>query len=349
MTCFLPWQLTNLHKLAQRVNNNTLPHAMLLTGNSGLGKLEFAQNFAHLLLCESQALLSTTKSNAADVETLLPCGHCHSCKLISAGTHPDLSIVAPESDNGIIGIDQIRQLREFFLLKSQVSRAQVAIISPADKLNTFSANGLLKTLEEPTHNSYLLLVSHSPYRLLATIRSRCQIIRFNAPSRQIARDWLLSQEHALAEEELDPLLTLSAGAPLTARKYWQDKTLDKYREFMRDLEKMAQNQLDPVSLVSKYLTVDPLLMINWLSLLTFNMVRLKLKAPAVDMPNNVNGLVDPRLIANIDVSVLFAYLDKLTEYTRLLQSQVNVQLSLEDIIIEWSMLQHHKSNPFPVS
>jgi len=113
MTGFFPWQITNLRKLAQRVENNTLPHAMLLTGNSGLGKREFAQNFAHLLLCENQLF-----SDVEAFEKLRPCGGCHSCKLIAAGTHPDLSIVAPESDNGIIGIDQIRQLREFFLLKS---------------------------------------------------------------------------------------------------------------------------------------------------------------------------------------------------------------------------------------
>jgi len=348
MTGFLPWQLTNLRNLVKRVEDNALPHAMLLTGNRGLGKLEFAQNFAHLLLCESQTLLTTVTSSTTQVENLRPCGHCHSCKLVSAGTHPDLRIVEPESDAGIIGIDQIRQLREFFLLKCQVSQAQVAIISPADKLNNFSANGLLKTLEEPTHNSYLLLVSHAPYRLLPTIRSRCQIVRFNAPSREIARDWLLSQDLTFAEKDMEQLLTLSAGAPLTARKYLQDKTIDKYREFIRDLEKLQQNQIDPVSLVSKYLTIDPLLIINWLSLLTFNMVRLKLKAPAVDISNNDNRLYDPALIAKIDASVLFEYLDKLNEYTRLLESQVNVQLSLEDIIIEWSMLQNHKSVPFPV-
>lgn len=342
MTNFLPWQLSNLDNLKKRVETNTLPHALLLTGNRGLGKLDFAQQFAHLLLCESLDISTVT-----ELESLISCGQCHSCKLVAAGNHPDLSIVEPEADKEIIGIDRIRQLREFFLLKSQVSHAQVAIVSPADKLNNFAANSLLKTLEEPTHNSYLFLVSHAPYRLLPTIRSRCQIVRFNTPGKEIARNWLLSQNLSLAEGDLEQLLTLSAGAPLTARKYLQDKTLDKYREFIQDLEKLMKNQIDPVSLVSNYLSIDPLLVINWLSILTYNMVRLKLKAPVVDISNNYNSLLDPQTIEKIDGSVLFEYLDKLTENTRLLESQVNVQLSLEDIIIEWTMLQYRKSVPFP--
>ena len=105
MTHFLPWQLANLDSLKKRVENNALPHALLLTGNRGLGKLEFAQHFAHLLLCESLDFSTPT-----EVESLKPCGQCHSCKLVAAGTHPDLSIVQPEADKEIIGIDQIRQL-----------------------------------------------------------------------------------------------------------------------------------------------------------------------------------------------------------------------------------------------
>ncbi len=342
MTHHYPWQLSNLQHLKQRVEDKVLPHAILLTGNRGLGKREFAQYFAHLLLCESSVFSAATK-----LEDLKPCGHCHSCKLILADTHPDLSIVEPEKDNGIIGIDQIRQLREFFLLKSQVSRVQVAIVSPADKLNNFAANSLLKTLEEPTHNSYLFLVSHTPYRLLPTIRSRCQIVRFNTPNRQLASDWLVSQNLALADGDLQQLLALSGGAPLTAKKYAQDKSLDKYREFVRDLVKLKENQIDPVSMVHNYLTIDPRLIINWLSRLVINMVRLKLRLPSVDISNDDNSLYDGHTMAKIDETALFEYLDKLTEYTRLLESQVNVQLSLEDVIIEWTMLQNRKSAPFP--
>lgn len=146
-----------------------LAHALLLAGPRGAGKSGFAARLASWLLCES-----------ADSRQK-PCGSCRSCVQIAAGLHPNLMRLAPAEDKRDIAIEDVRELLERLQLSSHYGQAKVAIVEPADALNASGVNALLKTIEEPPSNTHVLLVSERWRALPATLRSRCQILRFAKP------------------------------------------------------------------------------------------------------------------------------------------------------------------------
>lgn len=196
-----------------------LPHALLLYGPQGVGKLHLAERFAQLLLCES-----------ADRATM-PCGRCDGCRWFLAGHHPDARFVEPEAiarqapveesdtaerpkgkPSSEIRIEQIRALPDFLNIGSHRGGRRVAIVHPAEAMNAHAANALLKSLEEPPQGAIFLLVSHRPSQLLATIRSRCVPMPIPLPDRGVARAWLEGQGIRDAPRWLD----YAGGAPLRA-------------------------------------------------------------------------------------------------------------------------------------
>jgi DNA polymerase-3 subunit delta' len=202
----LPWQRTAATEaLTARAS---WPHALLISGPRGIGKRTLALNFARSLLCEAPRTDG------------LACGACASCRYVAAGQHPDLQLVEPFTidDDGevkpldAIPVDRIRALIRWALITSHRRRAKVAVIVPAEAMNAEAANALLKTLEEPPQDTYLLLVSHQPGRVPATLRSRCR--RFAAPGADagVAQRWLADQGVAAPAT----VLAQAGGAPLLA-------------------------------------------------------------------------------------------------------------------------------------
>lgn len=190
-----------LQQLLHNREQGKLGHAWLLYGKPGSGKKQLWQQLAHILLCQAP------HRNAA-------CGQCKSCLLLAAGTHPDYMDLQPEpSESGktsTLRIDQIRQLAEFAVLTPQYATQRVVIIDPVDQMNLQAANALLKTLEEPTAHTLLLLVCHDLDRLLPTLRSRCQRIAMpasavlNDPSLPVwSQNWLARFGNRLIEQKLD--------------------------------------------------------------------------------------------------------------------------------------------------
>ncbi|HEY2862757.1 MAG TPA: DNA polymerase III subunit delta' [Casimicrobiaceae bacterium] len=184
------------------------PQALLIAGRRGLGKRGLALHFARALLCE-------TPLPDGD-----PCGICHSCVYVAAGTHPDMRLIEPvlvDEDGNItvvdaITVDRIRELTAFTYLSTHRHRAKVAVVVPAEAMNAAAANALLKTLEEPPADTYLMLVSHHPARLPATIVSRCQRLLVPEPDAAAAATWLATQSVADGAR----MLALAGGAPLLA-------------------------------------------------------------------------------------------------------------------------------------
>jgi DNA polymerase-3 subunit delta' len=205
-TGLLPWQ----HDAARTAlaGRATWPHALLLTGREGIGKRGLALEFARALLCEDAR---------ADGSA---CGECDGCRYVAAFQHPDLRIVEPVEidDEGAatpapwITVAHIRALIEWAQLTSHRGMAKVAVIAPAERVNAAAANALLKTLEEPPAGTYLILVSHQPGRLPATVRSRCRVMAAPFPEFGSARAWLAEQ----GAGKPDALLAQAGGAPLAA-------------------------------------------------------------------------------------------------------------------------------------
>lgn len=194
----------------------SLPHALLLHGPRGIGKVHLASAFATSLLCEG------TRSAAG-----FACGQCPSCRWIGQGTNPDLRIVGLGGDEDVeeggsrstskapptqIRIIQIRALQDWITLGSHRNGWRIALIHPAEAMNAASANALLKTLEEPPPNALLLLVAHQIDRLLPTVLSRCQKLACPYPEHGVAESWLTAQQVKSPRETL----ALVGGAPLIA-------------------------------------------------------------------------------------------------------------------------------------
>ncbi len=211
-------------------------HAYLFVGPEGVGKRTFAIELAKSLLCEHP------------LEVLAACGQCASCLLVDAGTHPDLFVVAKPEDKNVFPIDLMRHLCEGFTLKTARGRGKVAVRDGADDLNDASANCFLKTLEEPPPGSLFILIGTSVDLQMATIRSRCQTIRFAPLSAELVADLLARA--ALPEPSLAPrLVRLAQGSPGRALAL-ADPELWKFRG--RLLESLASSRIDTVGLGKEF-------------------------------------------------------------------------------------------------
>lgn len=199
-----------------------LPHALLIHGVPGVGKLALAERFAQFLLCERRGQGSS------------PCGSCEACRWFLADNHPDMRYVEPEAlaQHVIFGedpekedekrkpslqirIEQARALADFVNLASHRGGRRVAIIYPAEDMNEATANSLLKNLEEPPPGAMFLLVSHRPSALLPTIRSRCVPVPVPLPDAKTAAAWLEGQ----GVREPARWLAFAGGAPMRALEY----------------------------------------------------------------------------------------------------------------------------------
>lgn len=170
--------------LSAAVTSGRLPHALLIAGEAGIGKAALALWLVQRRWC------------AADEP---PCLTCPTCRKVSTGNHPDVTLLRREPDEGVLTVDRVREeVVEALALASTEGRGRVVILDGADDLNEEAQNALLKTLEEPPRDSLLVLVTAREERLLDTIRSRCQEVR----------------AHPLAAEEM---ADLQAGDPLLAR------------------------------------------------------------------------------------------------------------------------------------
>lgn len=223
-----------------------LPHALLIHGAPGIGKLALAERLAKLMLCESPASFTE------------PCGRCGPCRWIEARNHPDLRRLEPEAlaapvpgeeptrpEKGSrpsleIKVDQVRELADFLNVGSHRGGRRIAIVHPAEAMNVHAANSLLKSLEEPSASVVFLLVSHRPARLLPTIRSRCVAVPVPMPSAEEAQKWL--EEQGIADARR--WLAFAGGAPLLALEY---ASAEKSEDLGRMLELLNRGELDALA------------------------------------------------------------------------------------------------------
>ncbi|WP_323017485.1 DNA polymerase III subunit delta' [Castellaniella sp.] len=214
---FLPWQQPLARSwLADR---ERFAHAWLIHGLPGIGQQEFAAAGAASLLCESP-------------QSGLACGQCQACRWVQAGNHPDLRRIRPDAvaaqegaaeDSDEAGggkkqpsrdirIEQIRSLLPWFNTATHRGGWRVALLYPAESLNTIAANALLKVLEEPPAHTVFLLVAQAPDRLLPTLVSRCRRLPLPAPDTAQALAWLQAQD----VDQAVTRLAAAGGAPLLA-------------------------------------------------------------------------------------------------------------------------------------
>ena len=248
MSALAPWQQRVLDGAMASLAEGRLGHALLFSGAARMGKNAVAMRIAQRLLCASPG---------ADG---LACGHCRACQLFTAGTHPDFRFTSYlPNDKGDklrseLVVDQMRELGHWFSLTPQMGVAQVAMITPAHAMNLNASNALLKTLEEPSRDRYLLLVTDRPGRLPSTIRSRCQRLEFRPPGKAEAMDWLRAQGHG--EAALAPALHAARGHPGLASEWLATGGLELRRQVLAELNALSQSRQSPIELAQQWLADD---------------------------------------------------------------------------------------------
>ena len=227
----LPWLAEPLRQALQTQR----AHALLLYGPKGVGQFELATALAQAWLCE---LNSPTASTAKP----FACGHCASCRLVLARSHPDLLVLLPEALRESLGwaggegeegasdksskakpskdikVEAVRVAVSFAQTTSARGRGKVVVVHPAERMNAIAANTLLKTLEEPPGDSRFVLSCAAPEALLPTIRSRCQALPLGLPPTAEAAAWLAARSIVRP----DVLLAAAGGQPLEALEWAAD-------------------------------------------------------------------------------------------------------------------------------
>ncbi|HET6565439.1 MAG TPA: DNA polymerase III subunit delta', partial [Xanthomonadales bacterium] len=259
-----PWLQDARQQFNQQFLAGRLPHAVLLSGPAGLGKMQLAREMATSLLCLQP------HREAEQNQPGLACGLCKSCLLFKGGAHPDFRLVTfiqrekSEELKTIIGVDQIRELIASMQLTNGLSPRKVAIVHPAEAMNRNAANALLKTLEEPLGEVVLMLVSNDASRLAATIRSRCQSLPIRPPAPEDSKTWL--QEYSkVGPDEASLALQAAANSPLQAALLLQQGRVDDYRNLLELLQRISQDSEELAAAYDALFKLEPTELWHWLA------------------------------------------------------------------------------------
>ncbi|HET8699369.1 MAG TPA: hypothetical protein VFO94_17920 [Gammaproteobacteria bacterium] len=327
-----PWLRPALRQLDTAREQGRLGHAWLVAGPAGVGKLNLALVVAHRLLHAGRAgeppELAPAEAAGAMRDRHEPYDH-----------HPDLHWLFPKrkdddkEDKGkakakeprTIAVEQIRDAIESLALKSHGGRAKVVIVEPADGLTVAAANALLKTLEEPSEDTYLLLLSHQPQRLPATIRSRCQRLDIAAPPPEVLRDWLGGPE----PQRFAALWHATGGAPIAMAELLSDKDLSKTKEIADKLAYISNDAINVQPVAAAWAKPDSTeLVLSAAGRLLHRAIRLRLAGavstsitdPAADVLHNA--------WSKLTLRQLFVQYDRAEQLLTQLGGGVNMELAL---------------------
>ena len=324
------WHKKIWDQLVSSASQQRMAHALLLHGPAGVGKLRFAVEYAKYMLCEQPV------SSQA-------CGRCKSCSLSlseSGNTaHPDLHIIQPEEPGKAIKVDQIRALISGLTLTRHTEGYRVVVISPAESLNVSASNSLLKTLEEPPVNTLIILISNQVSQLLATIRSRTQMIHFPLPGTTDSLSWLRNE--GMSNPEL--CLKLAGGAPLTAQQFGDSDTISSRNSHFSDWQDVAHGKADAIEIAAKWskqgLNSASSMPISWVYGWILDMLRILQGASTDQLSNNDFSEILHNLAIQVDLDSLYKLVDRVNESIRMMDSSANQQMLLEGILLNWAGLK----------
>jgi len=325
----LPWQYTLWQRLTAQHQQQRLPHALLLCGEPGLGKAQFSKALGQYLLCQKPRLSE---------QLLLSCGCCKGCLLNDQGSHPDLVEITPEAQGKPIKVDQIRELVSTVHLSAQQGGYRIVILGPAEAMNVNAANALLKALEEPGERTLFILYSHLPGRIVATIRSRCQVLHLPLPTRNQALAWL--DQQAETDADATELLNLAGGAPLAALALAQNGSTEQRKNLYQALKLVISGDGSCSQAAEKLSKVRLLDLLDWWLILVQDLIRFQ----ATQNPACINSLTAQKMIMALSQRLLaqqmFEFADRIQQYRQYLMSRnnPNERLLLEDLLIDWQLL-----------
>ena len=312
------WLDPQLALLRQARAQDRLPHGLLIQDAPGGGGGPLALLAAQTALCR---------------EPGAPCRQCNPCRQVAELRHPDLWMVGLEKDAQQIKVDQIRGLIESLSLKSYRGGYKVGVIEGAESLNANGANAFLKTLEEPTAKTLLIMIARPTHRLPATIASRCLQLKLQPPSTDAAIEWLT--HHAKpspdAWQTWSAALALAGGAPLLALELESVGVAALDADMQESLQMLMAGSVDVTLLAERWMQSNPQLRIVWLE----NWITRRVRASLADTPSHQSAepVRLPGALLKPKIRALFELLDAARELRRLASTGMNQQLALEALLL----------------
>jgi DNA polymerase III subunit delta' len=213
--------------LRRALTSGRLAHAYLFDGPEGIGKRLIALALVRAIFCHQGT----------------GCGNCSACRKVDHHNHPDLHLLEP--DGASIKIEQIRALQRELSFRPLEASKKICLIDGAEKMNQSSGNALLKTLEEPSSDTLMILLSARAEGVLPTIRSRCQRLPFTRIPRETLRT-VLVERMGIDETEGHILAALSEGSFLKALGKDRDLYLERRREILKNLTALSPGSIVPL-------------------------------------------------------------------------------------------------------
>lgn len=336
-----PWQLSLWQQLHSR---QEFPHALLLHGPQGVGKVRFAERLAQSLLCE------------APLPDRQPCDTCASCGWFAQYNHPDYRRVRPEAldeehesteaeEDGKksgqtakagktpsreIKIDQVRALADFMNVSTHRQGRRIVLLQPAEALNAAAANALLKTLEEPAAGTVFILVTHSIDRLMPTIVSRCQKFALPLPAAADALAWLQAQ----GVDQAQDWLAEQGGAPLAALDFAQAGAAEARDMLLACLSRPGVGAA--LASAEKLQKTPPPDVTLWLQRWLYDLLSVKFSGRVRYFPGHQKNL--EVLAAQIGVPALLQSLKAAHERRAIASHPLAARLFMEDMLLDYAAL-----------
>ena len=311
----LPWLKDSQQRMRSAFDAARLPHSLLLLSAPGLGAERLANWIAALALCESPGER--------------PCDACASCRLLRSDSHPDLHVVRLEEDAQQIKIDQVRELIDSLALKSYRGGYKIGVIEGAEALNANGANAFLKTLEEPSARTMLILIARPNHRLPATIASRCLRLTLRPPSAETAMEWLGANSSAAAP--WGAALSLAGGAPLLAMQLDAEGLSAIDADMRQNIAELSEGSVDITLLSDRWVRSNPGVRITWLENWITQRVHAALGSATSHQTAEPVRL--PAALLKPKIRALFELLDAAREVRRLASTGMNQQLALEALLV----------------
>jgi DNA polymerase III subunit delta' len=306
-----PWFEAPRDEINAALAAERLAHGLLIHEDPGAGGLDLARWIAQRVNCSEPARA--------------PCGECQECRWIAADQHPDVTRLSPEGESTQILIQSVRDLSADLALTAHARGYKVAIISPAEAMNHFAANALLKTLEEPPKRTLVLLVTSQPSRLLPTLRSRCSKLRLIAPPRLEAAAYLEAAKgagpwaEALAATGAGPFALLDADPSALA-------TLRT--DTIVTLHDIGTGSLQPPAVADRWARGELAIRLSCLESWVTERI---LETTSIRDVTHLSGATLPPKICR-----LFEFSDAIRDMRKLAHTPINKTMAVEALLWRWA-------------
>jgi len=304
------WLVQYQAQLSDQISNESLPHALLVTGVAGAGKGELTHWLSQLLVC----MQPVVRPNNG---VLSACGQCKACLLFSKQNYPDHYLLEP--DGRTLGVDEIRKANHFLEKTAMIGKFKTVVIKDADKMTVAAANALLKTLEEPSANSVIILIAVDSGMLLPTIVSRCRVINIRPPvGKQLLAQLGASGQSTYANLSHLPELTDTGLA-------------QQYEEIEKAFIEYLHKEQSYTQLLA--LLTDSEYALRWLEKITVNLSRQKQHWLEGESPEPVKNLAGKAALSTAGLWQIYQSILNCSKQQKTL-SQVNADFALEKLLID---------------